>query len=141
MVQAFWKLKPPVTPSTSSTSPAKWMPGQSRLSIVLKSTSDSFTPPQVTNSSLKVLLPSTAKRPSTSCATSACNVALVTCAHGVVAGMPAATTSFSQRRWGRGSGLKVPTCLRASAWRRCVIWARIASRLAPGTQLIATSQR
>ena len=43
VVQALWKLKPPVTPSMSRTSPAKWRPGQRRLYIVLKLTSSSRT--------------------------------------------------------------------------------------------------
>src|SRR5690606_29899459 len=38
VVHAAWKLKPPVTPSTSRTSPARWRPGRTRLSMVAKST-------------------------------------------------------------------------------------------------------
>src|SRR5204863_6283092 len=59
VVHAAWKLKPPVMPSMSSSSPAKYRPGQMRLSIVLKFTSDRRTPPHVTNSSLLRLLPVT----------------------------------------------------------------------------------
>jgi hypothetical protein len=59
VVQAAWKLNPPVMPSMSRTSPAKWSPGTIRLSMVLKLTSFSCTPPQVTNSSLFMLLPVT----------------------------------------------------------------------------------
>src|SRR5688572_22959919 len=59
VLQAFWKLNPPVTASMSSTSPAKYNPFIFLLSMVLKSTSFKFTPPQATNSSLKVVLPET----------------------------------------------------------------------------------
>jgi hypothetical protein len=45
------KLKPPVRPSTSSTSPAKYNQGQSLDSIVLGFTSSVLTPQAVTNSS------------------------------------------------------------------------------------------
>lgn len=57
VVHALWKLKPPVTPSTSTTSPAKWSPATVLLSIVRMSRAESATPPQVTNSSLKDPLP------------------------------------------------------------------------------------
>ncbi len=57
VVQALWKLKPPVMPSTSRISPARCRPGVTRLAIVVKSTSSRRTPPQVTNSSLNAPLP------------------------------------------------------------------------------------
>src|SRR5207247_2261795 len=59
VVHAAWKLNPPVMPSMSSSSPAKWSPGQIRLSMVLKFTSLKRTPPHVTQSSLFGLLPVT----------------------------------------------------------------------------------
>jgi len=63
VLQALWKLNPPVRPSMSRISPAKYNPGRIRLCIVLKSTSLRFTPPQVTNSSLNIPLPTMVKRP------------------------------------------------------------------------------
>jgi len=51
--QAHWKLKPPMRPSTSSTSPAKNRPGQIRLSIVSSLTSVSGTPPAVASAMAK----------------------------------------------------------------------------------------
>src|ERR1019366_4946842 len=59
-------------PSTSSSSPAKNKPGQSLLSIVLKFTSASFTPPHVTNSSLFKLLPVMENSVRKICCASAC---------------------------------------------------------------------
>jgi formylglycine-generating enzyme required for sulfatase activity len=51
-LQQACRLKPPVSASMSSTSPAKYRFGTSFDSIVLKSTSFKSTPPAVTNSSL-----------------------------------------------------------------------------------------
>ena len=76
-VQAAWKLKPPVRASMSSTSPARKRPGMRLLSKRRKSTSWRATPPAVTNSSLKVLLPLTGRRHSLSCETRAFNWALL----------------------------------------------------------------
>src|SRR5690606_325418 len=59
LLHACWKLNPPVIPSTSRTSPAKYMLGTILLCIVSESTSERGMPPAVTNSSLKVVLPST----------------------------------------------------------------------------------
>ena len=55
LVQQCWKLNPPVIPSTSNTSPAKYNPLHIKLSIVLKLTSSNETPPDITNSSKKAL--------------------------------------------------------------------------------------
>lgn len=57
MVQAFWKLKPPVMPSMFRSSPIMWRLEQGLLSMVLKLISFRGTPPQVTNSSLNLLWP------------------------------------------------------------------------------------
>mmetsp|Transcript_5616 Transcript_5616/g.11865 ORF Transcript_5616/g.11865 Transcript_5616/m.11865 type:complete len:432 (+) Transcript_5616:41-1336(+) len=51
------KLKPPVTPSTSKTSPAMNKPGRILLSMLVNCTSFKKIPPAVTNSSLKLLKP------------------------------------------------------------------------------------
>ena len=59
VVHAAWKLNPPVTPSISSASPAKNRFWTCLLCMSLKLISLRLTPPQVTNSSLLVLLPST----------------------------------------------------------------------------------
>ena len=58
VLQAAWKLNPPVTPSMSSTSPAKYSPGQDLLSNEWRCTDSRLIPPHVTNSSRNVLLPS-----------------------------------------------------------------------------------
>ena len=58
--QAAVRLKPPVSPSMSSTSPAKNSPGTCRLSIVLGDTDLRLTPPHVTNSPWWVVRPVTA---------------------------------------------------------------------------------
>ena len=81
VVHAAWKLNPPVMPSMSSTSPAKCSPGHSLLSIVLNSISRNRTPPQVTNSSLFMLLPTTAKSAAVSASASWLSVAPDTPAH------------------------------------------------------------
>jgi len=49
VANAAWKLKPPIGPSTSSSSPQTNSPGQQRLAIVRGSTSSSGTPPRVTS--------------------------------------------------------------------------------------------
>jgi len=49
------RLNPPVNPSMSKTSPAKYKFGQIFDSIVLGFTSEVFTPPAVTNSSPEIL--------------------------------------------------------------------------------------
>src|SRR6266850_6099952 len=47
--QAHWKLKPPIRPSTSSISPIRYSPRQTRDCMVAGSISDSGTPPAVTS--------------------------------------------------------------------------------------------
>src|SRR5690606_25597628 len=119
VVHAAWKLKPPVMPSMSSTSPAKCRPGTSRLSIVLKSTSRRRIPPQVTNSSLFRLLPSTWNAEAPTCPASFCRWLFDTPAHWAAGASPGtAATRRSQRREGREKGLSVETCLRGLASRQ-----------------------
>src|SRR4051794_20794365 len=62
VLQAAWKLYPPIGPSRSSTSPARYRPGQTLLSIVRESTSSSDTPPDVTSAFSKPSVPRTGSR-------------------------------------------------------------------------------
>lgn len=57
--QQFWKLYPPVMPSTFKSSPQQKNPRHRRLSIFFMLTSFSATPPAVTNSSLNTPFPVT----------------------------------------------------------------------------------
>src|SRR6476661_5901502 len=56
---AHWKLSPPMRPSTSSTSPTIWRPGQMRDCIVEGSISLSETPPAVASAYVYPLEPMT----------------------------------------------------------------------------------
>jgi hypothetical protein len=60
-LQQFIKLNPPVTPSTSITSPQKYNPEHFFDSIVFIVISFNLTPPAVTNSSLNTDLPVTSR--------------------------------------------------------------------------------
>src|SRR5581483_10276616 len=90
VVHAAWKLKPPVMPSMSSTSPAKCRPGRTRLSIARKSTSLRRTPPHVTNSSLNRLFPTTGNSAAVTRPASVPSAALATLVQGVAGAIPAA---------------------------------------------------
>ena len=57
VVQAAWKLKPPVMPSIFNASPAKYKPFVCIASRVQGFMFDNAMPPDVTNSSLNVVLP------------------------------------------------------------------------------------
>src|SRR5690554_4242246 len=112
VVQAFWKLNPPVTPSILRISPAKYAPSLNRLSKVRVSTSSVGTPPQVTNSSLLVLLPATANRARVRLSLSLRLRDLESSAQRQSLGISAAATSDSHRRFGISSNGE-----RVATWR------------------------
>src|SRR5690554_2057240 len=133
VVQAFWKLNPPVTPSILRISPAKYAPGVLRLSKVRVSTSSVGTPPQVTNSSLLVLLPATPNWARERLSASLLLFALGSSAQRHSPSIPAAPTSDSQRRFEIASkGERVETWRLPQSARS--LWKRSLT-LMPGSQL------
>lgn len=83
----------------------KKQPRTLRLSSVLGFTSDNATPPQVTNSSLKVVLPRTSSWKLVKCSTNRFIFLAGKSAHRMVSGMLASSTNCFQSRWGNQKAL------------------------------------
>src|ERR1700722_39201 len=99
-------------PSISSTSPAKKRPGHFLLSMVFRFTSFRLTPPAVTNSSLKVLLPVTERREEIRISTSLFSCFFERSAQLISSFISAFFRNHFQRREGNSNGENVPMLLR-----------------------------
>ena len=100
---ANWILYPPVSPSTSSTSPQKKRPGTSRDSIVCRLTSSNAMPPQVAIASSKFPSCFTTNAKLASASSSRCRALRSISATGNSGEMPSSVSSSNNKRSGMPS--------------------------------------